>query len=66
MVEAAEEELMGVNSRRELAAAERVLQMRLRGAAMDAGVTLIDPDSVFMAADTQFGTDVVVQPSAFW
>jgi bifunctional UDP-N-acetylglucosamine pyrophosphorylase / glucosamine-1-phosphate N-acetyltransferase len=39
-----------------------VLQARLRKAALDAGVTLIAPDTVFLAADTQFGTDVVVEP----
>ena len=42
-VEAPAEELAGINSRAELAAAEAVVQSRLRSAAMDAGVTMIDP-----------------------
>ncbi len=66
VVEASEEELMGVNSRRELAAAEAVFQTRLRNAAMDAGVTMIAPESVFLAADTQFGIDVILQPNLFF
>ena len=52
-VEAPAEELAGINSRGELAAAEAVVQSWLRGAAMDAGVTMTDPSSVFLCADTE-------------
>ena len=52
-VEAPADELAGVNSRGELARAEAVLQGWLREAAMEAGVTMIDPSSVFLSADTQ-------------
>lgn len=62
-VEAPEEDVMGVNCRAELADAERVIHNRLRRAAMDAGVTMIDPDSVFLQADTKFGRDVTIGPS---
>jgi bifunctional UDP-N-acetylglucosamine pyrophosphorylase/glucosamine-1-phosphate N-acetyltransferase len=62
-VEAPAEELAGVNSRVELAAAEAVVQSWLRHAAMEAGVTMIDPFSVFLRADTQFETDVTVEPN---
>ncbi len=62
VVEAPEEEVLGINSRRELAAAEEILQRRLRNAAMDAGVTMTDPSSVFLAADTRFGIDVTLGP----
>ena len=62
-VEAPAEELMGVNSRAELAAAEAVVQGRLRRAAMDAGVTMIDPVSVFLRADTAFEPDVTIEPN---
>jgi bifunctional UDP-N-acetylglucosamine pyrophosphorylase/glucosamine-1-phosphate N-acetyltransferase len=62
-VEAPEEELAGINSRSELAAAEAVVQARLRRAAMDAGVTMIDPASVFLCADTILGEDVTVGPN---
>jgi bifunctional UDP-N-acetylglucosamine pyrophosphorylase / glucosamine-1-phosphate N-acetyltransferase len=62
-VEAAADELMGVNSRGELAAAEAVMQRWLRDAAMDAGVTMIDPSSVFLRADTAFEPDVTIEPN---
>ena len=62
VVEGSAEEVLGINSRAELALAERVLQGRLRAIAMAEGATLIDPDSVFFSADTQLGRDVVVHP----
>ncbi len=63
VVEAPVEELAGVNSRIDQAAAEAILQRRLRRQAMEAGVTLIDPDTVYLAADTKFGRDVLVGPN---
>ena len=61
-VEADEEELVGINTRSDLAHAERVLQNRYRAAAMENGVTLRDPGSVHLAFDTTFGRDVEVGP----
>ncbi len=65
-VEAPADELGGVNSRAELAQAEAVLQGWLRQAAMDAGVTMIDPSSVFLCADTQLSADVTIEPNVFF
>jgi bifunctional UDP-N-acetylglucosamine pyrophosphorylase/glucosamine-1-phosphate N-acetyltransferase len=65
-VEAPAEELAGINSRAELAAAEAVVQSRLRAAAMDAGVTMIDPGSVFLCADTEIASDVTIEPNVFF
>jgi bifunctional UDP-N-acetylglucosamine pyrophosphorylase/glucosamine-1-phosphate N-acetyltransferase len=62
-VEAPAEELAGINSRVELAAAEAVVQSWLRRAAMEAGVTMIDPSSVFLRADTVLEPDVTVEPN---
>ncbi|HUN41161.1 MAG TPA: bifunctional UDP-N-acetylglucosamine diphosphorylase/glucosamine-1-phosphate N-acetyltransferase GlmU [Acetobacteraceae bacterium] len=62
-VEASAEEVAGINSRAELAAAEAVVQSWLRAAAMDAGVTMIDPGSVFLCADTKLGQDVIIEPN---
>jgi len=56
------EETMGVNDRMQLAEAEKVLQDKLRKAAMEQGATLIDPASVYLCADTKLGQDVVVHP----
>ncbi len=61
-----EEEILGVNDREQLAAAEAVLQRRLRRAAMQAGVTMIDPDTVYLSYDTRFGRDIVVEPSVYF
>jgi len=55
-------ELLGVNSRRELAGAEAVVQRRLRDAAMEGGATLIDPDTVWFSWDTRIGRDVTIWP----
>jgi bifunctional UDP-N-acetylglucosamine pyrophosphorylase/glucosamine-1-phosphate N-acetyltransferase len=62
-VEAPADELAGVNSRTELAAAEAVVQGRLRTAALEAGVTMVDPRSVFLCADTELGADVTIEPN---
>ena len=62
-VEGEEAEFQGVNSRAELAMAERAMQQRLRGEAMAAGVTMLDPDTVWLSADTRLGADVTIGPN---
>ena len=52
-----------VNTKAQLAETEAVLQTRLRAAALDAGVTLIAPETVFLSADTKFGKDVTIEPN---
>ena len=59
-------ELLGINSRADLAAAEAVLQGRLRARAMANGATLMDPASVTFSADTRLGRDVTVEPNVFF
>jgi bifunctional UDP-N-acetylglucosamine pyrophosphorylase/glucosamine-1-phosphate N-acetyltransferase len=61
-IEVEEDEVRGINTKGQLAEAEAVAQRRLRDAALEAGVTLIAPDTVFLSADTKFGRDVVVEP----
>jgi bifunctional UDP-N-acetylglucosamine pyrophosphorylase/glucosamine-1-phosphate N-acetyltransferase len=63
VVEAPEEEALGVNSRAELSIAEAKMQARLRLKAMENGATLIDPASVFLSFDTVLGRDVTVEPN---
>jgi bifunctional UDP-N-acetylglucosamine pyrophosphorylase/glucosamine-1-phosphate N-acetyltransferase len=46
----------------QLAETEAALQQRLRKAAMEAGVTLVAPETVFLSADTRLGRDVLVEP----
>jgi bifunctional UDP-N-acetylglucosamine pyrophosphorylase/glucosamine-1-phosphate N-acetyltransferase len=61
-VEVEEDDVRGINTKAQLAEAESVAQQRLRKAALDAGVTLVAPETVFLSADTKFGKDVVVEP----
>ncbi len=57
------EDVLGINSRIELARAEAILQRRLRERAMAGGATMVDPDSVFLAHDTMLGRDVLIEPN---
>lgn len=66
VVEGDADEVLGVNSRVELAQAEAIFQARARRAAMEAGVTLIDPSTVYFSHDTRIGRDVVVEPGVFF
>ena len=59
-------EAVGINSRAELAAAEGQWQQRRRMQMMAAGVSLIDPASVWFAADTVIGRDVTIEPHVFF
>jgi bifunctional UDP-N-acetylglucosamine pyrophosphorylase/glucosamine-1-phosphate N-acetyltransferase len=63
VVECAEAETMGINSRAELADGEVAFQARARRAAMDNGVTLQAPDTVYFSHDTYIGSDTIVEPN---
>jgi bifunctional UDP-N-acetylglucosamine pyrophosphorylase/glucosamine-1-phosphate N-acetyltransferase len=62
LVMADEDEVLGVNDRVQLAQAEAVFQSRMRQAVMHAGATLVAPETVFFAYDTQIGRDVWIGP----
>ena len=62
VIETGEDEVRGINTKTQLAEAEQVMQARLRQAALQAGVTLVAPDTVYLAADTRFGRDVTIEP----
>ena len=62
VIETSEDEVRGINTKAQLAEAESVMQTKLRQAALDAGVTMIAPETVFLAADTTFGRDVTIEP----
>ncbi|WP_448578626.1 bifunctional UDP-N-acetylglucosamine diphosphorylase/glucosamine-1-phosphate N-acetyltransferase GlmU [Thermaurantiacus sp.] len=62
VVEAAADEVAGINSRAELAAAEAAFQARRRAALMAAGVTLVAPETVYLSHDTEIGRDSLVEP----
>ncbi len=66
VVTCAEDETRGVDSREGLAAAEAAFQARARARAMDAGVTLIAPETVHFAHDTEIAHDVVIEPHVYF
>ena len=62
VIETEEDDVRGINTNAQLAETGAVLQQRLRQAAMEGGVTLMAPETVFLSSDTKFGRDVVVEP----
>jgi bifunctional UDP-N-acetylglucosamine pyrophosphorylase/glucosamine-1-phosphate N-acetyltransferase len=62
VIETEEDEVRGINTRAQLAEAEAVLQRRLRQQWMEAGVTMVAPETVFLSADTKLAKDVVIEP----
>ncbi|TGD64135.1 bifunctional UDP-N-acetylglucosamine diphosphorylase/glucosamine-1-phosphate N-acetyltransferase GlmU [Tabrizicola sp. WMC-M-20] len=58
-----EDETLGVNTRSQLADAERAFQIRARAEALENGVTLTAPDTVFFALDTVVGRDAIIGPN---
>ena len=62
-IETGEDDMRGINTKAQLAETEAVLQKRLRAVALDAGVTMTAPDTVFLSADTKFGKDVTIEPN---
>ena len=55
------DELQGVNNKKELAHANQYYYNLLRQKALEAGVTLLDPQTTYLAHDTIFGTDVIIE-----
>lgn len=62
-IKADETEVLGVNSRIELARAELIRQDEIRNYLMENGVTLIDPKSVFFSDDIAIENDVIIHPN---
>jgi bifunctional UDP-N-acetylglucosamine pyrophosphorylase/glucosamine-1-phosphate N-acetyltransferase len=66
VIEVAPDEVEGINSRIELAAAEAAWQARRRAEAMAAGVSLAAPETVWFSHDTKIGRDTIVEPNVFF
>ncbi len=62
VLEIGEDEVLGVDNRTKLARGEAMMQEKLRAAALEAGVTFVAPETVFLSADTRLGRDVVIEP----
>lgn len=61
-----ESETLGVNTREQLAQAEAAFQTRARAEAMENGVTLTAPETVFFGLDTYVGRDTTIAPNVFF
>tara|TARA_Y100001958_G_scaffold160116_1_gene166528 strand:- start:7605 stop:8957 length:1353 start_codon:yes stop_codon:yes gene_type:complete len=55
------EETIGVDSKKGLSKAEKIYQNKLRDSFMEAGTTILDPETVFFSHDTQIGKDVEIE-----
>src|SRR5437867_2960755 len=56
-------EILGINTRQELAAVDRVMRRQKCESLMAEGVTIIDPDTTFIDADVEIGADTIIYPS---
>lgn len=61
-----EAETLGVNTRAQLAEAEAAFQARARAEALENGVTLTAPETVFFALDTWIGRDAIIGPNVLF
>jgi bifunctional UDP-N-acetylglucosamine pyrophosphorylase/glucosamine-1-phosphate N-acetyltransferase len=61
-----ESETLGINTRAQLAEAEAAFQARARAEALENGVTLTAPETVFFALDTHIGRDAIIGPNVFF
>lgn len=58
----AEDDLIGCDSKADLAEAETSFQARRRRALLEAGVTMVAPETVYFSHDTEVGPDAVIEP----
>jgi len=56
------DEGLGINTRQQLATAEHVIRQQIRERWLEAGVTMRDPDSVWIDAEVAIGRDTVLYP----
>ena len=66
VVECAEAETLGINTRVELAGAEAAFQSRARAEAFENGVSMTAPETVFFALDTFVGRDALIGPNVIF
>jgi bifunctional UDP-N-acetylglucosamine pyrophosphorylase / glucosamine-1-phosphate N-acetyltransferase len=57
------DEVLGINTRQELAAVDHIMRQRKCETLMAAGVTIMDPNSTFIDIDVQIGADTIIHPS---
>ncbi|MEA3369512.1 MAG: bifunctional UDP-N-acetylglucosamine diphosphorylase/glucosamine-1-phosphate N-acetyltransferase GlmU [Candidatus Ratteibacteria bacterium] len=58
-------EVLGVNTRKQLTQAQRVLRYRILDQLMERGITIIDPDNTFIDSGVTIGMDTTIYPFTF-
>ncbi len=53
---------LGINSRVELAAAEKIIRTKINRSFTASGVTIIDPENTYISADVKIGPDTIIHP----
>lgn len=61
----AAEDAMGVNNRRQLCEAGKIMQDRIQGGLMESGVTIVDPPNTWIDARARIGQDTVIEPFTY-
>ena len=59
------DETIGINSRVQLAAADKVFRMKKNNELMDEGVTILDPNTTFIDIDVKIGQDTIIHPNTY-
>lgn len=59
------EEIFGINSKLHLAEATKMLNKKTINKHLEQGVTIVDPDTTWISADTEIGTDTIIYPSTY-
>lgn len=59
------EEIFGINSRLHLAEATKIMQKRINEKHMINGVTIVDPSTTYISADTEIGQDTIIFPATY-
>lgn len=59
------QEAMGINSRLHLAEAEKIMQQQINQAWMEAGVSIIDPNTTYIEANVKIGQDTIIYPNTY-
>ncbi|SSC11655.1 Bifunctional protein GlmU [Includes: UDP-N-acetylglucosamine pyrophosphorylase; Glucosamine-1-phosphate N-acetyltransferase] [Mesotoga infera] len=65
MIIADAEEVLGINNRAQLAQVARIARKRINNALMEAGVTIVDPETTYIGPNVKIGIDSVIEPMTF-
>ena len=58
-------EIFGINSRKQLATAAKMMNEKYMDELMNKGVTIVDPDSTYISPDTKIGIDTIIYPNTY-